>query len=197
MTLVHEQPSAPQTRMTARLFEELAALAERDDVRLEFLGGKIVEKPVPDGVHSEIIMWLQRICVQSFPSHGLYAERGLRVEEYRKGRARPDAVLAPLGSFLQDGEWSVPDDSLMVVEVTSYDRDTEQRDRIDKPRAYAEAGIPVYLLIDRDARVVVVYSEPDGQRYETVHRRPFGRPVHVPEPVGLDLDTEPLTRWVR
>ena len=31
----------------------------------------------------------------------------------------------------------------MAVEITSYDSDTHKRDRIEKPRAYAEAGIPV------------------------------------------------------
>lgn len=32
--------------------------------------------------------------------------------------------------------------AIMVVEVTSYDADTGLRDRVEKPRAYAETGTP-------------------------------------------------------
>lgn len=85
----------------------------------------------------------------------------------------------------------------MVAEVTSFDSDTDRRDRVEKPRAYAEAGIPVHLLIDRDSAEVVVHSGPDGVRYESVRILPFGRTVELPEPVGIVLDAEPLKNWVR
>ncbi|GAA2952156.1 hypothetical protein GCM10010446_41680 [Streptomyces enissocaesilis] len=86
---------------------------------------------------------------------------------------------------------------LMVVEVTSYDTATDQRDRVEKPRAYAETGIPVYLLIDRDTREVTVCSEPDGVRYENAHTVPFGKQVALPGPVEITLETEALKEWVR
>ncbi|MET8664874.1 Uma2 family endonuclease [Streptomyces tendae] len=81
----------------------------------------------------------------------LHAERGLKTEAYRKGRARADGVLVPRGAFKGHGEWSAPDDALMAVEVTSWDADAARRDRVDKPDGYAAAGIPVYLLIDRES----------------------------------------------
>jgi Uma2 family endonuclease len=95
------------------------------------------------------------------------------------------------------GEWADAEPVLMVAEVTSYDCDTDRRDRVEKPRAYAEAGIPVYLLIDRDSCEVTVHSEPDGVRYEKTQTVPFGKPIVLPEPVGVALDTEPLKNWVR
>ncbi|MGX2996096.1 Uma2 family endonuclease [Streptomyces sp. JNUCC 64] len=85
----------------------------------------------------------------------------------------------------------------MTVEVTSPAHpDATRRDRIEKPRAYAETGIPVHLLIDRDTHEVKVHSLPDGVRYESVLTVPFGKTVPLPDPVGFDLDTEPLTGWV-
>lgn len=100
-------------------------------------------------------------------------------------------------AFAGAGEWADPAPVLMVVEVTSYDSDTDRRDRVEKPRAYAGAGIPVYLLIDRDTCEVRVHSGPDAGRYETVRTLPFGREAALPEPVGIVLDTEPLKNWVR
>jgi hypothetical protein len=61
----------PQTRDHAQMateeFENLASDAAHrsEGLRLEFLGGKVVVKAVPDGLHSEIILWLQQVCMQS------------------------------------------------------------------------------------------------------------------------------------
>ncbi|MFI7385165.1 Uma2 family endonuclease [Streptomyces sp. NPDC049813] len=179
-------------------FEQLArdAIRANESLRLEFIDGKLGVKAVPDGDHDTIIEWLTRLCMQADPGRWLYPERGLRVETYRRGNARPDGALAPSGLFAGQGEWASADGVVMVVEVTSNDADTNQRDRVEKPRAYAQTGIPVYLLIDRDSGEVKVHSQPDGVRYEQVVTVPFGKTVALPDPVGFELDTAPLRDWV-
>ncbi|MEV7774636.1 Uma2 family endonuclease [Kitasatospora sp. NPDC086791] len=193
MTALSDRP-----QMLPEEFEDLAHLLARtaDGIRPEFINGKLGVKPVPDGDHGLIIEWLMRICIQSRPELWLY-DQGLKIQTYRGGHARPDGTLAPSGTFGSQGEWANADGALMVVEVTSYDSDTDRRDRVEKPRAYAETGIPIYLLIDRDSAEVVVHSQPDGVRYESVRIVPFGKAVRLPEPVGISLDTEPLKNWVR
>ncbi|MCX4787859.1 MULTISPECIES: Uma2 family endonuclease [unclassified Streptomyces] len=185
--------------LTQEVFEDLArhAIRTEEALRLEFVNGKLGVKAAPDGDHGRIIEWLTRLCMQADPDRWLYAEQGLRIETYRKGNARPDGALARSGAFVGQGEWAGPDGVLMVVEVTSYDEDTDRRDRVEKPRAYAETGIPVYLLIDRDTCEVKVHSQPDGVRYEQVVTVPYGKTVELPDPVGIELDTEPLKNWVR
>ncbi|MEU6443947.1 Uma2 family endonuclease [Streptomyces sp. NPDC047046] len=182
-------------QMSTEDFEELTAHAP-ETVTLEFLGGKIGVKAVPDGDHDVIVMWLLRRCIQARPELDLFVERGLRVESYRAGRARPDGTLAPVGHFAGHGEWAEPDGALMVVEVTSHDSDTDRRDRTEKPGAYAEAGIPLYLLIDRDSCESVVHSEPEGGKYRTIHSYPFGADFSLPG-LGIALATEDLKRYVR
>ncbi|MFI5805771.1 Uma2 family endonuclease [Streptomyces sp. NPDC051561] len=183
--------------MLAEEFERIAAAAGREGVRLEFIHGRLGVKAVPDGDHDEILRWLSKRCMQARPDLWLYPERGLRIEEYRKGYAKPAGALAPEGSFAGQGEWADPGKVLMVAEVTSYDSDTDLRDRRDKPLAYAQAGIPVYLLVDRDSCEVLVHSEPDSGTYAHLVRRPFGRTIELPDPVGFALETEPLKAWVR
>ncbi|MFE5220864.1 Uma2 family endonuclease [Streptomyces sp. NPDC056568] len=191
--------TADRPQMTTHEFEELAVHAARsiEGARLEFINGHLGGKAVPDGDHGRIIQWLTRICMQHRPDLWLDAAQGLAVQTYQQGRARPDGCLIPADAFVGQGEWADPTPVLMVVEVTSYDSDTDRRDRVEKPRAYAETGIPVYLLIDRDTCEVKVHSRPDGGRYETVQTLPFGKQVALPEPVGIVLDTGPLKNWVR
>ncbi|UED85752.1 Uma2 family endonuclease [Streptomyces profundus] len=177
-------------------FEELASAAP-ETVSLEFIDGRIEVKRMPDGDRGAIIMWLIRQCIQARPEWDLHPERGLVVEAYRKGRARPDGVLAPVAHFAGQGEWADPEGVLMTVEITSYDADTDRRDRVEKPGAYAAVGIPVYLLIDRDDSTVTVHAAPERGRYREIHTVSFGEVATMPEPVGFALDTEILKRYVR
>ncbi|MFJ8108837.1 Uma2 family endonuclease [Streptomyces sp. NPDC096132] len=182
-----------QPQMSVEEFEELERHAP-ETVRLEFVQGKVQVKPVTDGNHDQIIAWLQRLCMQHRPELWLYGDRGMKVEQYRNGRARPDGVLAPFGFLEGHGDWSDAADVLMAVEVTSHDSDTRQRDRVEKPDGYAAAGIPVYLLIDRDDCSVVVYNQPENGRYRHEEKLPFGASIKLPDPVGFTLDTEPLKK---
>ncbi|MCX5200315.1 Uma2 family endonuclease [Streptomyces sp. NBC_00237] len=189
-------------QMSPEEFEGIAKTLERetDAVRLEFINGRIGFRSMPDGDHNEIVEWLRAVCMQHKPGWALYGpDQGLKVGSYRKGRVRPDGSLAPRKNFAGHGDWADPAGVLMTVEVTSYDSDTNNRDRVEKPAAYAAAGIPVYLLIDRDSCKVSVFSRPDQEsgKYRDVHSVAFGLPITIPEPVGIELDTEELKDYVR
>ncbi|MFI6165213.1 Uma2 family endonuclease [Nocardia sp. NPDC051052] len=193
MTAVHEDVILTED------FEVIARTVyrETEGVQLELIGGRLGVKRVPDGDHNRILNWLLMLLLPLNPGLFLHiAGQGLVVGPYRKGRARPDGVLAPPDAFVGCGEWGLSDAVVMTVEVTSHDSDSYQRDLVDKPTAYAQAGIPVYLLIDRDQAEVVVYSEPDGDRYQDVHRYAFGRNVTLPKQVGISFDSTPLQEWV-
>ncbi|MEV7384044.1 Uma2 family endonuclease [Streptomyces lydicus] len=194
MTVMAERTS----HMLVEDFEQIASAAP-ETVTLEFIDGRIEEKRVPDGDHATIVMWLIRQCMQGRPELDLHPTQGLKAGRYRKGRVRPDGSLAPVAHFAGQGEWADPEGVLMTVEVTSYDGDTERRDRQEKPAAYAAAGIPVHLLVDRDRCELVVHTGPAPERgcYLDVHRAPFGEQVTLPDPVGLTLDTEILKNYVR
>ncbi|MCJ1678367.1 Uma2 family endonuclease [Streptomyces sp. APSN-46.1] len=180
--------------MSTEEFEELARNAPRL-VRLEFIRGRVQVKPVPDGNHQTIVMWLLKQCMRQRPDLELYGEQGLKVEAYRNGRARADAVLVPEEHLVGRGDWIDPTGVLMAVEVTSHDRDTDARDRLEKPEGYAQAGIPVYLLIDRENLSVVVHAEPEGGKYRAITARPFGAVIDLPEPVKVTLETERLKEY--
>ncbi|MFC8239929.1 Uma2 family endonuclease [Streptomyces chartreusis] len=192
MTVMAERASS---QLSVDMFERITEFAEREDetVRFEFIDGRIGLKKVTNGNHGAITMWLIRQCMRARPDLDLNPLQGLKVEAYRQGRARPDGVLAPVDHFVGQGDWADPHGVLMTVEITSYDSDTHNRDRVEKPRAYAEAGIPVYLLIDRDNLSVLVHSDPDPEDgYRDIHVVRLGGKVLLPDPVGIELDTEEL-----
>ncbi|NXY97009.1 Uma2 family endonuclease [Streptomyces sp. BR123] len=186
--------SARSTRRPQMTLDDFEALERGapETVTLEFIAGKLEVKPVPDGDHGAIVMWLLRQCMQSRPELDLHPEQGLTVEQYRTGRARPDGVLAPVAHFAGQGEWPDAAGVLMVVEVTSHDADTDRRDRHEKRDGYAAAGIPVFLLIDRERHTLTVYSQPENGTYLFDPAFAYGKAVVLPDPVGITLDTELL-----
>ncbi|MFD7897071.1 Uma2 family endonuclease [Streptomyces sp. NPDC059743] len=181
-------------------FEKIARLVDKvsDTVRLEFIRGQIRFKGTADGDHREILGWLQQRCTQARTDVWLYAGRelGLLAGAYSKGRATPDADADADAASV-----------LMAVEVTSYDTgfdasfdtgsDIDRRDREEKLAAYAAAGIPVHLLIDRGHGTVTVHSDPATDGYRDRHVVDFGMKVMLPDPVGMELDTEELKNFVR
>ncbi|MEU6194366.1 Uma2 family endonuclease [Streptomyces sp. NPDC047061] len=191
------QGTSPQ--MSVDEFEQIEAFAEREieTVRFEFLGGRIQVRKGMNGNHGSLVTHLIRLWMEAAPGFGLYPSRGLKVEACRQGRVLPDGVLAPVGHFKGHGDWSDPDGVLMTLEVTSADPGTHACDRVVKPRAYAEAGISLYLLIDRDARRVAVHSDPDPEYgYRDIHVVKLGGKVSLPDPVGIELDTEELKQYI-
>jgi len=100
----------------------------------------------------------------------------------------PDGTFAPGDLRLYRGAdpWMPCDGVAMVLEVTST---KPQTDREAKRRCYARGGIPLYLLIDRDASSVTLFSDPEDDDYRQHCTLPFGKPLALPEPFAFDLET--------
>jgi hypothetical protein len=176
-------------------FEVIAQAAAREDAILEYLDGQTRIRTVPDSDHNAILMWLTRQFMTRRADLDLNVTgQGLKVDAYRRGRAHPDGILAPVDHFAGQGEWADPQGVLAVVEVTSWDSDTNARDRVEKARAYAACDIGTYLLIDRDDDTVTVHSEPTGGRYRTIAKLGYGHTVEIPG-VGITLNTDGLKRY--
>ncbi|MFD8596425.1 Uma2 family endonuclease [Kitasatospora sp. NPDC059646] len=99
----------------------------------------------------------------------------------------PDVAVVPR-ELAREGEALLPEQTLLIVEVTS--ETTGDTDRLVKPRRYAEYGAPLYLLIDRRDATCTLFAEPGPPGYaRTAGPLPFGAPIDLPEPFGLRLDT--------
>ncbi|ADH67044.1 MULTISPECIES: Uma2 family endonuclease [Nocardiopsis] len=197
MTVADHHPPPTHPSVTVQQFEPIALAAEREDVKLEYVNGKIWAEGVTDGDHNSILTWLFRQFMAHRPDLDLTQGQGLKVDTYRNGRARPDGILTPVGYFDGQGEWAEPDGVLAVIEVTSWDADTHARDRVEKPAAYAATEIPAYLLVDRDVNAVVVHSRPEHGEYQDRSRHVYGDRVEIPG-TGIILDTDELkSRFAR
>lgn len=73
-----------------------------------------------------------------------------------------------------------------MAEVPSSRADT---DREVKRLGYADAEVPLYLLVDRGRQEVVLFSQPGAGDYRADVRVPFGSPLELPAPLSFTLET--------
>ncbi|WP_328405766.1 Uma2 family endonuclease [Streptomyces sp. NBC_00390] len=167
---------------------DVFSAAAPDGWRVELIEGEIHVTPPANGEHEEIVSELSGQVRDHRKDLGRYTGIGLFVPgASMTGKIVPDLVVAPKGSFCDRQEYHDPSPVLLVAEVTSDS--TAGNDRVKKIRGYARAGIPVYLLIDREAEQAVLCTEPVGEDYE--QKVPYGlsKIIPLPEPLGFELDT--------
>ncbi|SPF01617.1 Uma2 family endonuclease [Streptomyces sp. MA5143a] len=170
-----------------QVFELFSATAPKG-WRVELIEGEICVTPPANGEHEEIVSELSGQVRDHDKGLGRYTGIGLDVPGASgTGHVVPDLVIAPKGSFSDSEEWHDASPVLLVAEVTSDS--TAERDREKKIHGYARAGIPLYLLIDREAGEAVVHSEPSADAYAKSSRCKLGLTVSLPAPLGFELDT--------
>ncbi|WAZ22980.1 Uma2 family endonuclease [Streptomyces cinnabarinus] len=172
-----------------QVFELFSAAAPKG-WRVELIEGEICVTPPANGEHEEIVSKVNRQIIRKDPDDFLFTYTGIGLKvpgASQTGNVVPDLVVAPEGSFDDEKQWHETLSVLLVAEVTSPG--TADRDREKKIRGYARAGVPVYLLIDREEAEVVVYSDPSGDEYGKSHKFKVGLPVPLPAPFGFELDT--------
>jgi len=171
--------SAPVDILAA--FEELGVPS---GYRAELIEGEIVVSPPPDGHHEQV---LSRVTKQLHRRSATDVDvAGTKGTITPTGRFIPDLATARAGLFADAEPWMPADGLLLVVEVTS---DHPNRDREQKRRGYAAAGIPLYLLVDRSRDEVVLYSAPADGDYHTRQQQPIGKGIELPAPFSFTLDT--------
>ncbi|MGW4894220.1 Uma2 family endonuclease [Kitasatospora sp. NPDC004240] len=155
--------------------------------RAELIEGEIVVTPPPDGNHESAFAFVNRQLLRD-------AEIDVHVSGTKGlitpgGRFVPDGTVCPVGWLKNAEPWADPSGVLLVFEVTSTN---PHKDRVQKRRGYAAAGIPCYLLVDRGEGLVTLFTQLVEGDYTDATRVPFGEPLDLPAPFSFKLDTGPL-----
>ncbi|HYS40377.1 MAG TPA: Uma2 family endonuclease [Pseudonocardiaceae bacterium] len=148
--------------------------------------------PPPGNGHNLIADLVHQALVPTTPDGcGLYQTLGVSIP-LRAKLFIPDLVIVPRDELygLPDNQPVSADRALLVAEITSFSN--AETDRKAKRWSYAQAGVPLCLLIDRfdeDGPAVTLFSDPVDGHYQHMVRIPFGEKISLPEPFAIDLDT--------
>ncbi|WP_328955917.1 Uma2 family endonuclease [Kitasatospora purpeofusca] len=173
--------------MDQRLWEAWASLEVPEGFHAEIGDGAIVLTPVGDLRHFRVNQHVLRALHHYLKDSGWGpANVGSVIHGFKV--AVPDVFVAPDdvdGIEYPEGLGVLASGIALVVETVSPGSESRRRDRVLKHRAYATAGVPVYVIIDDydDGGAVTVLSGPDPERgaYTRSERTPYGEDAVVPE----------------
>lgn len=187
LTIPEREVLVPADNAVEEVFFAASAAAP-EGRRVELIEGQIHVTPPSNGEHEEITSEVNEQIRDHRTDLRMYTGIGLVLPGTDpKDRVIPDVVVAPKKSFQNDREWHDPEPGMLVVEVTS--KSTAHNDRLRKLRGYARAGIPLYVLVDREADVAWVHSKPVGDKFARAEKAEFGMKITLPEPFDFELDT--------
>ncbi|MFF2638778.1 Uma2 family endonuclease [Streptomyces niveus] len=157
--------------------------------RVEIIGGVIRIAPLPDASHARTLTDLTLACVAA-ESHGAGPEVlqaiGLWLPTGPEDFAIPDLAVvdADFEDHLVQFNCYAPAAFRLVVEVTYLNF---QHDLRDKVTAYAEAGIPVYVIVDREHDRLRVLTDPVAGDYVNHRVHAPGEHVVLPDSIGAEV----------
>ncbi|MFJ7061567.1 Uma2 family endonuclease [Streptomyces microflavus] len=166
--------------------------------RVEIIGGVITVAPPPDGPHARALTKLMRPFIAAGLDDGeteVLQGIGLWLPSGPEDYVIPDLAIvdAGLDEHLIENNCYDPVCFRLVLEVTSGNYQNDLRNKVI---AYAQAKIPVYVIVDRKHGRVHVLTEPLPGGYDRHEVYAPGQEAPLPASIGAEvtLDVAELVR---
>ncbi|MGW6394777.1 Uma2 family endonuclease [Streptomyces sp. NPDC055103] len=190
MSALAAEPQPEQGNGWEDLVRRWESMDWPEGCKVEIIEGIITVAPSPTFRHNLTASKVHRRLYSVIPEEWEVLQTQSIAVPARSGMLIPDLLVVPADVLSGPGSYIPAEAALLIAEVTSPSN--ANHDRIKKAAAYAQAAIPLYLLIDAYAPggpTVTLYGEPKGNVYRTLHAVKFGGKIHLPAPFDLTLDT--------
>ncbi|GGP91668.1 membrane protein [Streptomyces griseomycini] len=172
------------------LIAEANRLMDRNPgYRVEIIGGRLLVTPPPDGPHADALASLS-VPFLTAGLHGVETRVlqgvGLWLPAGAEDYAVPDLAVVDADyrdRYVENGAYD-PVCFRPVLEVTSSNWKADLKTRA---AAYAEAKVPVYVVVDREHRRVHVLTDPVESEYATHRFHSPGQVVALPDSIGAKV----------
>ncbi|MDQ0750828.1 Uma2 family endonuclease [Streptomyces africanus] len=158
-------------------------------VRFEIIDGLLLVTPLPDGPHAEVLTDVMLACLNA----GLDDDAGTVLQKVAlwlptgpEDYAIPDLCVVDTGidAHMVENNCYDPSCFRMVLEVTA---ENPNLDLGVKVPAYAAAGIPTYVIVDRTHQRLHVFTDPARDGYRAHHVHAPGEIVALPDSIGAKV----------
>ncbi|MEU8471414.1 Uma2 family endonuclease [Streptomyces sp. NPDC029006] len=166
--------------------------------RVEIIGGHLLVIPSPDAPHARALTELM-IPFLAAGLHGAETEVlqsvAIKLPTGAEDYCIPDLVIVDADiddHFIENNAYD-PICFRLVLEVTSSNWRDDLKTKVG---AYAEAKVPVYLVVDRKHQRLHVLTEPEGNEYASHRVHAAGETITLPDSIGtgVTLDVEQIIK---
>jgi Uma2 family endonuclease len=163
-------------------------LPQTNGPKVEIFRGSVIVSPHAGVDHQAIERQLSYLMHRAARNAGLWAYPEVNVL-YGEELFIPDlSVFRASGAGRSTMDIA---DAVLLVEIVS--RDNRRKDVIDRPKVYAEAGVPWFMRIEFRRRIptIVLHELADGD-YRPVRACAAGTPFEMTEPFPFSIDPAEL-----
>jgi Uma2 family endonuclease len=186
--MAHRASAVPQLKpLTLQGWADLD-----EDIEGELVDGVLEEEEMATFLHEIVVMWLAHALRSWVRRRGGYvagSEAKIAVGPRRGRKSDLSVYLRGKAPALADTLVRTPPH--VIVEVVSPRPRDARRDRVEKIRDYAGAGIAYYWILDPQLRTLEVLELETGGQYRVALSRSSGK-ARVPGCPGLTLDLDDL-----
>ncbi|MBJ6639170.1 Uma2 family endonuclease [Streptomyces sp. DHE7-1] len=194
MTVLEDRIAMAESDNTTTLdemFERLEKMPVPEGYKVEIVEGTVFMSPQRD-THWEIIADIYEQLRAKYPRKRVKSDVRIDYPGHLNGFATDVTVMAEGAARTEDGRWDCGDVEF-VAEVIS--RGTAANDYGPKKAAYAEAGVPVYVIADPYRGECHVFTHPRDGRYALEVKADFGEELDLTGTLlGLVLKTDEFPR---
>jgi Uma2 family endonuclease len=185
-----EAPVLDEEHAGSYTLADLEAMPD-DCQRYELIDGALLVSAAPAPLHQRAAGRLRSLLDAAAPPD-LEAVETIDVKCGPDTALEPDIVVLP-SSAVEEYAGIVPAEHVaMVVEIMSPS--SRRIDRLLKPQLYADAGIPVYLLVELKQPAVTWYRRSDVGGYTIAGSATGTEPLRLTEPFEVVIVPEDLVR---
>jgi Uma2 family endonuclease len=165
--------------------EEVLALPDDGD-RYELVDGELLVSPAPRGRHQRAVFELALIVLPYVRAHRLGALMALPgdLDLQSAQLVQPDLFVGAMVDGREPVEWEEFGIPILIAEVLSPS--TTRYDREVKRSRYQRSGVPVYWIMDLEARRVEVWT-PEAAEAKIVSGRLTWQPSATVPALEIDL----------
>jgi Uma2 family endonuclease len=151
----------PDTLTPVYWTADMARRLPDDGNRYEVVYGELLVTPAPRLWHQQLVGRLHVALAKYLEIHraGVVLSSPADISWGEDVLLQPDVFVVPLEQA-KALDWKAVRDLLLVAEVLSPS--TPRHDRFTKRRRYQEARVPLYWIVDGDARQVEVWTPGDA-----------------------------------
>ena len=136
------------------------------DARVELLDGEIVEMSPIGPLHSGVLAILTRFFIEQIGDRAICrVQSPLHLD--KRSEPEPDLLLVQPRDDSYASAHPTPRDVLLLIELAES---SIEKDRGEKLRLYARAGISEYWIIDLNRRVLIVHRRPTDSEYASLQQ---------------------------
>jgi Uma2 family endonuclease len=161
-----------------------------DGYRYELMDGVLIASPSPTFRHQKLGSRLESALDETCPDEWAVAQ-GVEVRINRRRSFTPDVLVVTAEATARDPAKFEPHEVLLVIEIVSPGSVT--MDRVAKPTIYAQAGIPFYWRVERDAGIVVHTYELDRDGEVYAPTGVFDKMIEIDRPWPIRVPISKIT----